>query len=299
MGSNVNETRVTDNSDLDFQDVLEVIRNSWLPGFIGFLTFGVLGLAISFLIRPDYRTEVLLEYVGDPTKQERARSGASGLGGLAALAGVSLGSDGNPKDAALAILRSWDFAGQFIRDNNLMPILNAEDWDKSGSQWLESSKPPSEWRTIRRFRRDVLYVGDDAKTGLVSIVVTWEDPAVAADWAKIIVSTVNARLKASTIKETTRSIEHLKTKMAETQNSELQRAIAGLLQAQIEALMFADIRDEFAFRTIDPARPPPKDEYVYPNHFLFLIVGGLAGGLAIAVFWLVRRTRKYNRRRVT
>lgn len=282
----------TENDVLELNDLLDLVRRSWLPGLIGFIAFGVLGGAISFLIEPQYRAEVLLEYAGDPTKQERVRSGASGLGGLAALAGVSLGSDGNPKDAAMALLQSRGFAENFINDNNLLPILNADDWDDSRGQWHDPASPPNLWRTIRRFRRDVLYVSDDAKTGLVSVVVTWKDPTTAARWADHIVSTINAQLKAATVAETSRSIDHLNLEMTKAKNAELQRAIAGLLQAQIEALMFADIRDEFAFRTIDPAQAPPDDEYVFPNHILFTVIGGLMGGLATVVFWVFGRTPK-------
>ena len=126
----------------------------------------------------------------------------------------------------------------------------------------------------------MLYVSDDAKTGLVSVFVQWKDPIVAAQWATQLVSMINSRLRETTIEKTTRSINHLNTELANSKNAELQKVIAGLLQAQIETLMFADIRDEFAFRTIDPALAPPLDEYVNPNRVVFLLIGIIVGGLA-------------------
>jgi len=52
--------------------------------------------------------------------------------------------------------------------------------------------------------------------------------------------------------------------------------------------MFADIRDEFAFRTIDPALAPPVDEYFFPNRLVFLLLGAVIGGLAGATFRVLR-----------
>jgi len=281
-----------ENSDLRLLDFAKLIKDTWLPAMVGFLLFGAVGVSASYLVQPEYNSRVLLEYTGDPTKRERIGSSAGSLGGLAAIAGFSLGSDGNPKDATLAILRSWDFAGEFIRANGLAPLLNEDDWNETVGRWRNPANPPSEWRTIKAFHRDVLHISDDAKTGLVSVSVEWKDPVIAADWATKLVLMINARLRKTTIEETNRSIRHLKAELVEAQNTELQRAIAGLLQAQIEALMFADIRSEFAFRTIDPALAPPIDEYFYPNHILFFILGGFAGSLASVIFNILIRRRK-------
>jgi len=290
------EASETENDDLGMQDLVKLVKAAWVPAMVGGFLLAVTGFGLSFLFQSEYRAQVLLEYAGDPTKQERVRSGVGGLGGLAAIAGINLGSDGDPKDAALATLRSWNFARDFIEANKLAPLLNAKDWDESKKQWRDPANPPNEWRTIKRFRRDVLYVANDAKTGLISVSVEWKDPVVAADWATKLVSMINIRLRATAIEEATRSIDHLKTELAKTQNTELQRAIAGLLQTQIESLMFADIREEFAFRTIDAALAPPPDEYVFPNRLVFFLLGGVFGGLAGVTFRLLRRRPKGTER---
>jgi len=277
--------------ELRLLDFARLIKDTWLPAVVGFFLFGAVGLGLSFLVQPEYASQALLEYTGDPTKQERISSGAGALGGLAAIAGFSLGSDGNPKNAALAILRSWDFAGEFISINNLAPLLNEGDWDEVEGRWRDLADPPNEWRTIKAFRRDTLHISDDAKTGLISVSVEWKDPVVAADWVAKLVLMINARLRETTIEETKRSIDHLKAELAVAQNTELQRVIAGLLQAQIETLMFADIRSEFAFRTIDPALASPQDEYIFPSHILFFLLGGFVGSLVGVIFNIAMRQR--------
>ncbi|MEM8981964.1 MAG: hypothetical protein AAGC71_02970 [Pseudomonadota bacterium] len=286
-------TTVPSDSDLGLGDLFRLIRIVWPYAFVGAALGGAAAIALSFLVTPSYRVDVLLEYVGDPTKQERVGGGGgAGIGGLAALVGINVGSEGNPKDAALAVLRSWEFSTEFIRNNDLMPVLNAEDWNAELDTWNED--PPSEWFTVKRFLRDNLYVSEDAKTGLVTLSVDWTEPELAASWASKLVAAANERLRVVSEKETSRSIEHLEAKLEETQNTELQRVLAALLQAQIESLMFADIREEFAFRTLDPAVAPPLEEYDFPNRLLFAAVGIFLGGLLAAPLGLLfyqRRSR--------
>ena len=57
-------------------------------------------------------------------------------------------------------------------------------------------------------------------------------------------------------------------------------------EQQIEQIMFANVREEYAFRVVEWARPADKDGFEFPNRVLFaalgLVLGGVAG-LAFAV----------------
>ena len=135
------------------------------------------------------------------------------------------------------------------------------------------------WHTVEYFRDDVMQVTEDPKTGLFTISVDWHDPALAAEWASQIVILINERLKGTSIRETNRSLDHLNKELELAKHVEIKRVIAGMAQTYIEALMFADIRDEFAFRTIDGAVQPPDDEYEFPSRLIFLAAGILLGAL--------------------
>ncbi|MEO0423449.1 MAG: hypothetical protein AAF184_14010 [Pseudomonadota bacterium] len=272
--------------DLGLIDLVALLKRLWLPCMIGGAVLGACTLGLSYFLQPTYDIRVVLEYAGDPIKADRVPSGGGALGGLTALAGISLGSSGDPKEIALARLRSWEFAKEFIAENELSPILNAEQWDEGRQDWKDPSNPPNEWLTAKRFRRDVLYVSDDIRTGLVTVNITWTDPEIASQWATKIVSMINARLRETSVLETERAIAHLTQQLNLAQNVELQRTIAGLLEGQIETMMFADIRDEFAFRTIDPPQVPPRSEYDFPSHGLFAVLGAFFGA-ALAAAWVV------------
>jgi len=276
----------------DFSDLLDVVLLAWRPVLFGSAIGALLAFGASFLLTPMYRSSVVVEYIGDPTKQGSTQTGVPSIGGFAALAGISIGSETGHKEAALATVKSRDFARTFIKENKLLPLLEADKWDSVAGNWREE---PSIWNATAKFQRSIVQILEDPKTGLIGVTVDWKDPQVAADWATTIVRLANQELKRKSLDETNRSLAHLKTELEKTQNTELQRVIASLTERQIEALMYADIRDEFAFRTIDSAVPPPVDEFVSPNRVLFAVLGFFLGA-AISVVVVFARTISIARR---
>ncbi|MFK8030841.1 MAG: hypothetical protein AB8G18_11460 [Gammaproteobacteria bacterium] len=272
-------------------ELFALIKSIWLPAVIMGLLVGVLVYFLSFQLQPMFGVQADLEYIGDPTKQAQPSRGGD-LGGIAAIAGISLAPEGSPRDAAMATLKSRAFARDFIATHDLMDTLNYKKWDAERNEWI---KEPNEWRTVRYFREKVMRVSENPKTAMITVRVQWHDAEVATQWVNQIVELINQRLKETAISETQRSLDHLKAELETTQNSDLQKVIASLAKGKIEALMFADIRDEFAFRTIDGAVTPPEDEYDFPRHLLFLVVGGFVGGLLGAMIGLLLMLRKSRR----
>ncbi|MBT3196560.1 MAG: LPS O-antigen length regulator, partial [Gammaproteobacteria bacterium] len=90
-----------------------------------------LGAIIYALTAPAiYRAEVLMV----SAQSEKGGGGmaalASQFGGLAGMAGISLGGAGGGTETALAVLQSRSFAQQYIQERNLKPLLFPEQWDQ-------------------------------------------------------------------------------------------------------------------------------------------------------------------------
>ena len=130
-------------------------------------------------------------------------SGALGqLGGLASLAGVSIGG-GESSEAQIAqeIMKSWSFIEGFIADNDLAAeVFAAEGWSKGSNelqinddvydtqnkQWLVENEagvmgPPSSWSLFKAFSGR-LAVSEDKKSGLVSVSIEYYSPQIAKQW---------------------------------------------------------------------------------------------------------------------
>ena len=234
--------------------------------------FAVGGVTYALVAQEWWRAEVVLA----PADKKGGMSGAlSQLSGLASLAGVSVGGGGG--NEPLAVLKSKDFARQFITEMNLMPVLLKD-------QKTEDGKAPDIRDALRIFET-VRTVSDDKKTGLVTLSVRWKDADTAALWANELARRVNARLRAEALAEAERNVTYLQKEMAATSVVSLQQSMGRVLEGEMQKLMLARGNEEFAFKVIDKATPPKLRDA--PKRALIAIVATLAGGfLGILVVFL-------------
>lgn len=263
--------------EINLRDLWDILwQGKWLVITVT-MVFALGSVAYALLAEEWYRSEVLLA-----PADEKSTSGLGGqLGGLAALAGVSVG--GGDSAEALAFLESREFARNFIEDYDLVPVFFADQWDAVDGQWLGAD--PEEWPEIRDavkyFHDNVLRVSQDRQSGLVTLAVAWIDPQVAADWAGSLVDRLNKRLRDRALKEAEANVAYLQAELAQTGVVTLQQSIGRLLESELQKLMLARGNEEFAFRVIDEAVPPK--EPVRPKRALIAVLGMLLGGM-FAVF---------------
>jgi uncharacterized protein involved in exopolysaccharide biosynthesis len=257
--------------EIDLWQLWETIWSGrWLIIAITSL-FAVGGVTYALVAQEWWRAEVVLA----PADKKGGMSGAlSQLSGLASLAGVSVGGGGG--NEPLAVLKSKDFARQFITEMNLMPVLLKD-------QKTEDGKAPDIRDALRIFET-VRTVSDDKKTGLVTLSVRWKDADTAALWANELARRVNARLRAEALAEAERNVTYLQKEMAATSVVSLQQSMGRVLEGEMQKLMLARGNDEFAFKVIDKATPPKQRDA--PKRSLIAIVATLAGGFLgiLAVF---------------
>lgn len=241
--------------------------------------FTVASIMYALLATEWYRAEVLLA----PAEARNASPLQNQLGGLAALAGMSLG--GSDSVEAVATLQSREFARAFIEEQGLLPVLLDYQWDPEEERWLEKdpSKQPDIRDAVRRFHEKVLRVEEDRATGLVTLAVEWTDADLAAEWASVLVERLNSRLRERALKEAEANIVYLEGEMAKTNVVTLQQAVGRLVESELQKLMLARGTQEFAFRIIDPAQPP--DRRIRPKRALIVIAGTLIGGV-LALIWV-------------
>jgi uncharacterized protein involved in exopolysaccharide biosynthesis len=258
---------------------------------IGLITAAttLIALVIAFVLPPVYRAEVLLAPVSEE-KSEGLGALAGQFGDLAALAGVNLGTRKDKTAEYVAALKSRALSVSFIKEANVMPVLYSGKWDEGKKAWKDPGDAPTEWKTFELWDKDIRSVTQDKRTGLVTLAIEWEDPALAAKWANALVSHVNARLRAEAVDEADRSIAYLEKQLPQTSSVEVQQAIYRLIEAQTKKKMVASTRAEYAFTTIDPAVTPERKHR--PRRATMVLAGlflGLMGGVIAAVVMSRRR----------
>lgn len=271
-----------DEDAIDLTALIAVLRKSWKWLFVAAVLGGIIAAAISLQMRKVYQAQVLVAQVA---AQGRGVSSLTNqLGGLAALAGIDIGSTGGRKEESFATLASAGFAREFIQTNNLLPILFDTKWDATTKRWRDG-KPPSLESAMKKFTEKVATVAEDRKTGLVTVSIEWYSPQLAAQWANLLVDRANERLRAAAINNAERSVAYLEQELAKTNVVELRQAIYNLIEDQVNNAMLANVQREYAFRVIDPAVPP--ETRISPKRTAITLAGVVLGLLVGALTALV------------
>ena len=228
-------------------------------------------------------------------------------GGLASLAGVSLpgGDEASRAQLGMALMTSRSFIGDFVERRDILPELMAvESWDMTSgeltfddalydattSEWVREVDPPrtpapSLLEAHEAFS-DILAVSQDKQTGYITVSVEHQSPSVAAQWIDWLVKDANEAVRAQDVDEANRSISYLREQVSNTSLADLQAVFFDLIQSQTETVMLAEVREEYVFKTIDPAVAPEIKSK--PSRALICVLGTLLGGMLGVVVVLIR-----------
>ncbi|MCP3873884.1 MAG: hypothetical protein GY699_12090 [Desulfobacteraceae bacterium] len=284
--------------EINLLDLWRVIWGSkWLIMSITVLCTGI-AVTAALLMTPIYRSEVLMAPVTDE-QSSRLSSMAGQFGGLAALAGINIGGDSGSKDEAIALLKSRALTEQFIKDEKLLTVLFYKDWDAENKKWDVKNKDdiPTMGDAYRKFNEDIRIVSVDRKTGLVTLAIEWTDPKLAANWAAELVTRVNSQMRDRAITDAKKSLQYLNKELNKTSAVEMVEAIYSLIEGQIKTIMFANVRDEYSFKLIDPPVVADLDDEIWPKKKLMVAIGCLVGFfLGVCVAFIVNLAKQNSYR---
>lgn len=242
--------------------------------------FAVGGVAYALLAQEWWRAEVVLV----PADKKAVPGALAQLGGLASLAGVNIGGGGDQEP--LAVLKSKGFAREFITEQGLMPVL-LKDVPSPDGKVLDIRDALREFEKVRS-------VGDDKKTGLVTLGIRWKDPDIAAAWANLMVQRLNSRLRGQALAESQRNVDFLQKEMAATSVVSLQQSMGRVLEGEMQKLMLARGNEQFAFKVIDPATPPKQRDS--PKRAMVVLASTLVGALLGLLAVFLRKAFRERRR---
>jgi len=286
-------TDSNDQPDLDRRGVTVLDQRTLLRILIAAIIGSLAALAVSVIVPREYSASVSML----PARSERP-DGLAGIagqfGGLASLAGLEFGGD-DDKNEAVATLRSKSLVVDFIKERNLLPVIFANKWDSSSGKWRvdDPDDVPTLNDAYRKFNGRIRSVAEDRRTGLVTLTITWRSPRLAAAWANELAAQVNREMSERAIREARGSLRYLDRELQKTEVLELREPIYRLMANRINNVMMANVREQYAFRIIDPAVPPDLDDYSRPLHWLFALAGAALGGLigAVLSWWQKAKMR--------
>ncbi|EKY4195596.1 LPS O-antigen length regulator [Vibrio harveyi] len=306
--SNPNYLPYPPQSTDDEIDLRELFNALWKGKWIIIVTTFVfaVGSVLYALSLPNiYKSDALLA----PTESSSGgglTQMAGQLGGLAALAGVNLGSsESTQADLAVQIMKSRQFVNLFIKRHNLLvPLMAVKDWDLQSNklildaeiydsnteEWLRQASglrhsKPSAQEAFEVFSKEVFNITKDKDSGLYTISVKHYSPYIAQQWVSWLVEDINSVMRERTIKEASQNLKYLTKQLEKTPVADMQSAFYKLIEEQTKSLMLAEVQDEFTFKVIDPALAP--ELRFSPNRTMICLLGLFLGsifGIVITLF---------------
>lgn len=263
---------------IPFRDVLDLLRQKRWPIIGVTLLFTIAATILTLVVDDKFQASIVVSPVSDD-------SGGGRLGGLASLASqfgglgaLGLSTPGNTQKAeTIAVLQSEALTERYISENNLLPLLYAENWDAAKHSWkaMPPEKVPTLWKANQYFKGQIRSILTDTKTGLVTMTIRWKSPQQVANWANGLVRLANDYLRSRAIEDSERNIAYLKDQAAKTSIIGVQNAINSLLESEMKKAMLAQGSREYALKVIDPAVVPEKRSSPIP--VLWILTGFLLG----------------------
>ena len=277
----------------------------WNKKFIiAFITmlFAVTSVVVALNLPNIYQAEALLAPAEDEQNGGLA-SLAGQFGGLANLAGISVGGSGNKEvKLALEVLKSRQFSSQFIQKHDVLKELMAtESWDlttntllfdptiynQTTGEWVREVtlpfKPKPSMQEAHEKYLEKVVIEENQETGMIKLAVLHHSPYVAKQWVDWLIDDINLVMKARDVAEANKSAEFLTQQISKTDVFDIKSVLYKLLEEQAKTIMFANVREEYIFKTVDPAVVPEKK--AKPRRGLICIVG-TALGMFVSIFFV-------------
>jgi uncharacterized protein involved in exopolysaccharide biosynthesis len=296
--------------EIDLKELFSALWAGKITIILTTFVASIIAVAIALSTPNIYRAEALLSPVSADG------GGMNGLankfGGLASLAGVSLGGGGFDKTTmGIEVLKSRTFFADFVGKYPIMVdlmasngwdlynnkvLIDTEIYDVDNQAWVREAKAPrksepSVQEAHEKFSK-LLFVSQDKESSFITIAIEHYSPYVAKQWVDWLVQDINNTIRNQEVQQAQRSIDYLLNQIEQTKLAELQMGFFELIQSQTETIMLANASPEYLFKTLDPAVVPELK--AKPSRALICVLGAMLGGLLGTLIVLVRHFVRFR-----
>lgn len=218
-------------------------------------------VVVALLMPPVYEAKAIII----PVSKQNA---PSGMGDLAAQFGIATHSPSNVNVMEIVnLLNSNILREKVIKKNNLMPVL------LQGENKKNNSENKRIWNALRALNK-ALNVNYKRKDDIIEISMQFKDPEIAV---KIINYTLNELTEhmsseARRVAETNK--KYLEAQLNATADPFIKAKIYSLIVQQVEQAMIAEVKENFAFKVLDPPMVP--DQRIKPKRMLMVMTSFMA-----------------------
>ena len=261
-------------------NLLDYWRVIWKQKFIitGIVLATVLFTVIySLSITDIYVSTAIIAPVGNE------KGGGGGLSLLAqqfggGLQGITL--PGSPASSDIVnLLESNILREEVITRYNLLPILFPEQRDKK-----KMDRAPTMWDGLRSLN-GIVNIKNSVKDNTITVSAEFHDPEIAANIVNHFLATLTDHMSNEAKRVAEVNKKYLEQQLIRTADPIIRQKIYGMIAQQVEMAMMAEVKENFAFKVIDPPRAP--DMKIKPKRrsmVMISLVTSLFAGIFIAFF---------------
>ncbi|MDO8426118.1 MAG: Wzz/FepE/Etk N-terminal domain-containing protein [Deltaproteobacteria bacterium] len=260
-------------------NIIECFRVIWKrKALILIFTFACTFAAavISLFMEDVYRATAVLTPVNGKDKIGGELSIiAQQIGGLS---GITLPSSGSSSEI-ISLLNSNILREKVIKNHDLLPILFPGQWDKGTKAWKAPERAflsrdaiietaaalikgrqrhdggdgPTLWNGIRRLN-EITRVNTNIKENTITLSIEFHDPELAAKIVEYYLNTLTLHMsnEAKRVAEVNR--RYLIEQLGSSADPIIRQKIYNLIAQQVEVFMMSEVKENFAFKVIDPPR---------------------------------------------
>ncbi|MDH4268462.1 MAG: Wzz/FepE/Etk N-terminal domain-containing protein, partial [Deltaproteobacteria bacterium] len=220
------------------------------------------------------------------------------LGGLAGI------SSGNPLSSEIiSLLQSKILREKIIERYNLLPVLFPKKWDGEKRAWkknergitfsvqeiikkiapansqdaVQKNDAPHIWDGLRRLSR-IVKVNNNVRENNITLSVEFPDPVMAAKMANYFLTTLNDHMTSEAKRVAGINMKYLEQQVDKTADPFIKQKLYALIAQQIETSMLAEVKENFAFKIIEPPKEP--DQKIKPKRALMVMLSFVVSLLA-------------------
>ena len=226
----------------------------------------------------------------------------------------------------VGLLKSNVLREKIIQQYNLMPVLFYKKWDASRQTWKKESETglnfnsiypawlrvffspalpngapikdpdiPDTWDALRLLE-DIVAIRQDNKQSTITISVEFRDPVRAAKIVDFFLTTLTNYMSSEAKRVAVINRKYLEEQLGSTSDPFIRQKTYNLIAQQIETAMMAGVKENFAFKVIDPPLAP--DRKIRPKHTQMVALAFFASlfiGILTAFFVeYIKKTRPRN-----
>jgi len=175
----------------------------------------------------------------------------------------------NERERLIARMGSTHYLDHFISKYDLLPVIFYKNWNTETKAWKDGFEP-NKAEAIDGFRKGIISVELDQKTGMLLISATAPHPRIAADIVNNFYTTFNEYMLTRSLSELRERAKVLDNRLVDEASLEIKRSIYRMQEMHLAEETFLLAKTDYPLEVIEVAQVPFFKSY--PKRKVWTIV---------------------------